>query len=224
LISSVRPRQDISVSGWWTVFPHRAWVMTEEFKVGDDVDRDGVMTLAGATGTFQEFRAGIETPDGRRVMWIGNKRLGQIQVQEYKWQMNLNFTLENYQNVLTGKEYLITEDDGSTRVVKGDDFSGAFFNSLAVTIPATVIPILIAAFAAYGFAWLRFPGRKAMFTIVVALLVVPLQIALVPILRDYVKLQLNGTFLAIWLAHTGFGVPLAILEQLVDDTIATAGQ
>jgi len=182
------------------------------------------MTLAGATGTFQEFRAGIETPDGRRVMWIGNKRLGQIQVQEYKWQMNLNFTLENYQNVLTGKEYLITEDDGSTRVVKGDDFSGAFFNSLAVTIPATVIPILIAAFAAYGFAWLRFPGRKAMFTIVVALLVVPLQIALVPILRDYVKLQLNGTFLAIWLAHTGFGVPLAILEQLVDDTIATAGQ
>ena len=48
-----------------------------------------------------------------------------------------------------------------------------------------------------------------MFTILVALLVVPLQIALVPILRDYVKLQLNGTFLGIWLAHTGFGLPLA---------------
>jgi alpha-glucoside transport system permease protein len=56
---------------------------------------------------------------------------------------------------------------------------------------------------------MRFPGRKAFFTMVVALLVVPLQIALVPILRDYVKIQLNGTFLAVWLAHTGFGLPLA---------------
>jgi alpha-glucoside transport system permease protein len=68
---------------------------------------------------------------------------------------------------------------------------------------------LIAAFAAYGFAWMRFPGRRIFFIMVVALLVVPLQVALVPILRDYVGLQLNGTFLAIWLAHTGFGLPLA---------------
>jgi alpha-glucoside transport system permease protein len=56
---------------------------------------------------------------------------------------------------------------------------------------------------------MKFPGRKILFTIVVALLVVPLQIALVPILKDYVNLDLNGTFLAIWLAHTGFGLPLA---------------
>jgi alpha-glucoside transport system permease protein len=85
----------------------------------------------------------------------------------------------------------------------------AFLNSLTVAIPATVIPILIAAFAAYAFAWMKFPGRKWMFILVVALLVVPLQIALVPILRDYTKLNLNGTFLAIWLAHTGFGLALA---------------
>jgi len=83
-------------------------------------------------------------------------------------------------------------------------------NSLTVAIPATVIPILIAAFAAYGFAWIAFPGRKAFFIAVVALLVVPLQIALIPILRDYVKLGLNGTFLGVWLAHTGFGLPLAV--------------
>ena len=83
------------------------------------------------------------------------------------------------------------------------------FNSLAVAIPSTVIPILIAAFAAYGFAWMNFPGRRLLFILVVALLVVPLQIALVPILRDYKALNLNGTFLAIWLAHTGFGLPLA---------------
>jgi alpha-glucoside transport system permease protein len=86
---------------------------------------------------------------------------------------------------------------------------GAFLNSLTVTIPAVVIPILIAAFAAYGFAWLDFPGRKTFFVAIVAILVVPLQIALIPILRDYRSIGLNGTFLGIWLAHTGFGLPLA---------------
>jgi alpha-glucoside transport system permease protein len=73
-----------------------------------------------------------------------------------------------------------------------------------------IIPILIAAFTAYGFAWMNFPMRPLLFTIVVALLVVPLQIALVPILQDYTRINLNGTFLSIWLAHTGFGLPLAI--------------
>jgi alpha-glucoside transport system permease protein len=94
--------------------------------------------------------------------------------------------------------------------VRGDDFSEALFNSLAVAIPSTVIPILIAAFAAYAFAWMSFPGRRFWFTMVVALLVVPLQIALVPILSDFGDLKLNGTYLGIWLAHTGFGLPLAI--------------
>jgi alpha-glucoside transport system permease protein len=88
--------------------------------------------------------------------------------------------------------------------------SGAVLNSITVTIPATVIPILIAAFAGYGFAWIHFPGRRFFFILVVALLVVPIQIALIPILRDYIGLQLNGTFLGVWLAHTGFGLPLAV--------------
>jgi alpha-glucoside transport system permease protein len=86
----------------------------------------------------------------------------------------------------------------------------AVLNSLTVTIPATVIPILIAAFAAYGFAWIDFPGRKVLFIIVVAMLVVPLQIALIPILKDYIALDLGGTFLGVWLAHTGFGLALAV--------------
>ena len=83
-------------------------------------------------------------------------------------------------------------------------------NSIAVTIPATIIPLAIAAFAAYGFAWMRFRGRMALFVLLVALLVVPLQIALVPVLPDYTGIGLNGTFLGVWLAHTGFGLPLAI--------------
>ena len=86
----------------------------------------------------------------------------------------------------------------------------AFINSLIVTIPATVIPITIAAFAAYAFAWIPFRGRGILFTIVVALLVVPLQMSLIPILQLYRGLGLYGTFLGIWLAHTAFGLPLAI--------------
>jgi alpha-glucoside transport system permease protein len=114
-------------------------------------------------------------------------------------------TLQNYQQVMTGKDFPDPSKPGG--VSQGDNMSGAFLNSLTVTIPATIIPILIAAFAAYGFAWIKFPGSRIFFIIVVALLVIPLQIALIPIVRDYTKLNLNGTFLAVWLAHTGFGLP-----------------
>jgi alpha-glucoside transport system permease protein len=209
LVSSIRTREDILTTGWWTIFPHREWVMTSEFKPDDSLDRNGPMTIEGVTATFEEFRVGVETPDGRRVLWLGNKRAGRIQIQELRWTTIANFTTQNYQNVLTGKEYEIVDADGTKHTEKGDDMSNAFLNSVAVTIPSVVIPTSIAAFAAYGFAWMRFPGRKAIFTLLVALLVVPLQIALVPVLRDYTKLNLNGTYLAIWLAHTGFGLPLA---------------
>ena len=144
------------------------------------------MTVQGVTGTFEQLRAGLMSPDGKyRVTWSGNRRLGTIQVQEYTWTVNWGFTLQNYQTVLGGRSYTVTNPDGTTEEVPGQNMTQAFFNSLAVSIPSTIIPILIAAFAAYGFAWMYFPGRKFLFIMVVALLVVPLQIALVPILRDY---------------------------------------
>lgn len=210
LVSSVRTPFDIATSGWWTIFPHREWQTVEEIEpTTRDFELDEPIEIGGVTATFNELREGVQTSDGRRLQWIGNRRLGNVEVQEQRWTTRTDFTLENYQNVLTGKQYEVTQADGSVRTEQGPDMSGSFLNSLAVTIPATVIPILIAAFAAYGFAWMNFPGRRLFFIMVVALLVVPLQIALVPILRDYVTLDLNGTFLAIWLAHTGFGLPLA---------------
>lgn len=112
------------------------------------------------------------------------------------------WTLQNYSDVL-----------GSAGMGE------AFINSLIVTIPATVIPITIAAFAAYAFAWLRFPGKSLLFAVVVGLLVVPIQMTLVPLLRMYGDLGLTGNFLGIWLAHTGFGLPLAI--YLLYNYIAT---
>lgn len=147
LVSSFRPGDDVTASGWWTVLrdPKEANLTLDNYRV-----------VLGAAGNNPELLAKIK-----------------------KGQESINLLQ-------------------------------AVLNSLTVTIPATVIPILIAAFAAYGFAWIRFPGRKVFFIGVVALLVVPLQIALIPILKDYIKLDLNGTFLGIWLAHTGFGLPLAV--------------
>ena len=209
LVSSFRTRFDIQTSGWWKVLPHREWVQVEEFDIPENVDPDEIMTIEGATGTFEEFRAGITVEDGRQITWSGNKRLGTIRINEQKWIIFPRLTVENYGQVLAGKTYEIKTSSGDIRTVEGDNFIGAFLNSVTVAIPATIIPILIAAFAAYGFAWMKFPGRKLLFIMSVALLVIPLQIALVPILKDYVRLNLNGTFLSIWLAHTGFGLPLA---------------
>ncbi len=103
------------------------------------------------------------------------------------------FTLENYKAVL--------EAQGMAR---------AFVNSIIITVPATVLPILVAALAAYAFAWMDFPLRRTLFILVVGLLVVPLQMTLIPILRLYNKTRLAGTFPGIWLAHTGYGLPLAV--------------
>jgi alpha-glucoside transport system permease protein len=109
------------------------------------------------------------------------------------FQTPFGFTLENYERVLT------TNNMGQS-----------FLNSLLVTVPATVIPLLIAAYAAYAFAWLDFPGRMPLFLLVVGLLVVPLQTTLIPVLRLFTTLGLTGTFPAIWLAHTAYGLPFAI--------------
>jgi alpha-glucoside transport system permease protein len=210
-VSSLRRPFDIQTSGWWSALPHREWTtetVLDPKELG--LDPTGEMTVEGVTGTFEEMRAGIQSPDGAtRVTWIGNRRLGRIEVQRQSWSVNWNFTLDNYKTVLGGRDYELTNPDGSTFVVPGQDMTQAFLNSVAVTVPSTIIPILIAAFAAYGFAWMNFPGRRLLFVMIVGLLVVPLQIALVPILRDYNTLGLNGTFLAIWLAHTGFGLALA---------------
>jgi alpha-glucoside transport system permease protein len=121
------------------------------------------------------------------------------------------WTLSNYETVLSS-----------------DGMGNAFLNSLIVTIPSTVIPITIAAFAAYAFAWIPFRGRGILFIIVVGLLVVPIQMSLIPILKIYSAGNLYGSFLGIWLAHTGFGLPLAIfllynfMSQLPRDLFESA--
>lgn len=106
-----------------------------------------------------------------------------------------NFTTENYHEVLTNPNL---------------DLAGAFVNSIAIALPATFIPLLIAAFASYAFAFMQFPGRDILFLAIVSLLVVPNYVAFVPILKIYGSVGLGGTFAGVWLAHIGFGMSLAI--------------
>jgi len=106
---------------------------------------------------------------------------------------NPSLTLSNYKNVIVDA-----------------DLGSAFINSLAITLPATFIPVLIAAFAAYAFTFMRFWGREFLFVMVVGLLVVPNYVSFVPILKIYAATHLAGQFPAAWLAHIGFGMSLAI--------------
>lgn len=111
------------------------------------------------------------------------------------WQPH-QVTLENYRSVLHAA--------GSIGMGQ------AFLNSLFITIPATIFPIILAAGAAYAFAWLRFPFRNTIFLIMVGLQIIPLQMLLIPLLRIFTQWGITGTYPALWIAHTAFGLPLAI--------------
>ena len=101
-------------------------------------------------------------------------------------------------------------DCDSSDLLNPEGMGRAFLNTLGVTIPAALLPILFAAFAAYAFAWMDFPGRMWIFALLVGFQIIPLQMALVPIARLYSDIGLQSTFIGIWLFHTGFGLPYAI--------------
>jgi alpha-glucoside transport system permease protein len=118
------------------------------------------------------------------------------EIQASGWWTSLNdfaFTLHNYDLVLHNAR-----------------MGSSFLNSIMITVPSTILPLVIGAAAAYAFSWIRFPFRDTIFLIIVALMVVPIQMALVPLLRLFRDLGLADWFVGIWLAHTAFGLPLAV--------------
>ncbi|MBW9116113.1 carbohydrate ABC transporter permease [Rhizobium cauense] len=157
------------------------------YQAGDTADLgDGLSLTVNSDGSYRYTKPAAFGPDdgGRRVY---------ISVAT-----PAEFTLQNYRNVLTS-----------------EGIGQSFINSLTVTIPATIIPILIAAFAAYALSWMEFPGRALLIALVVGLIVVPLQMSLIPLLRLYNQVGMlldapSKTYPGIWLAHTAFGMPLAI--------------
>src|SRR5947207_12125314 len=104
-----------------------------------------------------------------------------------------NFTIQNYQ------KFLLTQGLGQ-----------AFLNSIIIAVPGTIFPIIIGAVAAYGLAWMNFRGRDVIYIGIIALMVIPLQIAMVPILNLFTNIGLTGQYAAVWLAHTAFGLPFSI--------------
>lgn len=227
LVSSFRDRDQISASGWWQApfsveltFRGRAsgtpvqegdlWVVDGNIFDDDEVrasfgDGSGTVTGFGTRGTAPaEYPAGttaelddgeslIVNPDGGFVFKSPEEPGKRGQRVYFAANTPPEFTLANYRQVLTA-----------------DNMDRAFINTLTVTVPATIIPILIAAFAAYALAWMDFRGRGFLIAAVVGLLVVPLQLALVPMLNLHNKIGIGQSFLGIWFAHTAFGMPLAV--------------
>ena len=226
-ISSIRDKDQLSVSGWWTALTTTESNLTGRAPPASaQVEEDGRFVLAG--NLFEEGEAGTVVSFGTRVQNPNEFAAGQTadigggvmltvnsdgafefvspvafegargQRIFYRAALPPRFTLDNYREVLASA-----------------GIGQSFINSLTVTIPATIIPILIAAYAAYALAWMKFPGRALLLSLVVGLLVVPLQMSLIPLLKLYNDIgTLFGvpakTYLGIWIAHTGFGLPLAI--------------
>ncbi|ETX12745.1 ABC transporter permease [Roseivivax halodurans JCM 10272] len=228
-VSSFRDRDQITVSGWWEApfaVENSGYGRTDAdaaLREGDIwVIEGNILDSAGAEGQFgadadvrlvafgtslrrpSEFPAGevASTEDGERfrVEADGTYR---VELPEdpgdrapriyFTAQTPPSFTLQNYGTVLTAA--------GMDR---------AFLNTLTVAIPSTVIPILVAAYAAYAIAWMDFRFRNLILAAIVGALVVPHQLALVPLLRLHQAVGIGQSFLGIWLAHSGFGLALAI--------------
>jgi alpha-glucoside transport system permease protein len=224
LVSSFRTSEQISVSGWWRALSAQEQQNSPIRVSGEEQTADGLFVIEG------ELFDGSDTVVSA---WGTSSRAPQAHtpgaVAELKndWRLTLDekgafrltsptsfgdtrlprlfttatappdFTLDNYRTVLGTS----TADAGVGR---------AFINTLTVSIPATIIPIVVAAFAAYALAWMDFPGRALLVAAIVGLLVVPLHLALIPLLRLHLGIGIDKGYLGVWLAHTGFGLPLAI--------------
>lgn len=223
LVSSFRDKDQLAVSGWWTAFSSAE--RNEAGRLGglDLMKQEGPLyvisgnVLAGKAGEINAFgtkavaprayKAGTEADLGDGIKLIVNGD------GSYRYTSSAPFTEDNtgrrvYLAVATPPVFTL---DNYGNVLTGEGIGQSFINSLTVAIPATVIPILVAAFAAYALSWMSFKGRTLLLAAVVGLIVVPLQMSLIPILRLYNEVGgLSKTYAGIWLAHTAFGLPLAI--------------
>ncbi|MEZ5872861.1 MAG: carbohydrate ABC transporter permease [Nitratireductor sp.] len=224
LVSSFRTGDQISNSGWWSAFSTQERMAPPIRVEGEEVPRDGKFVISGelfpvADSTLSAWGTSSREPEAYKPGDVADLGDGVSLTVDDRGNYVLSgpasfadqrlprifttaatppeFTLANYRNVLF-----------SSTAAAG--VGQSFINTLTVAIPATIIPILIAAFAAYALAWMEFPGRALLVAAVVGLLVVPLQLALIPLLTLHNQIGIGKGYLGIWLAHTGFGLPLAI--------------
>ena len=227
-VSALRDKDQIVVSGWWTAFAGSSRTVASRLGLPDQQTQDGaVYVIAGNVLQGKEGRS--IRAFGTRVAQPAAYKAGEtadlgdgvsLLVNEdgsYRYMKNAAFGPDDggrrvYVSVATPPEFTL---QNYKTVLTGEGIGQSFINSLTVTIPATIIPILIAAFAAYALSWMEFPGRGLLIALVVGLIVVPLQMSLIPLLRLYNQVGSlldapSKTYPGIWLAHTAFGMPLAI--------------
>ena len=229
LVSSFRDRDQITQSGWWK----SPFAVEQTFRArapkADMVERYGAFVIEGNVFTDEEV---VEKVKDVSVLSVSQFGASSRAPTEFAAGEVATLSKDRTLVVQQNGDYVFTSPEAFTRsgprvyfaaktppdfsfanyreVLRSDGMDVAFINTLTVTIPATVIPILIAAFAAYALAWMEFPGRGLLIATVVGLLVVPLQLALVPLLNLHNQVGIGQSFVGIWLAHTGFGLPLAI--------------
>jgi alpha-glucoside transport system permease protein len=224
LVSSLRDKDQLAVSGWWTALQTvNANARARTGNAEDQLERDGLYVIAGNildegdNRTIQSYGGGFlpgeltDYPPGDVLELEGGQTFVLHADGSYEWTSPQPFDLE------TGKSFFYISSnpprftlENYDEVLTSEGIGESFVNTLTVTIPSVLVATTVAAFAAYAFAWTKFPGRNLLFIVVVALLVVPLQMALIPVLRLYNGLGIAKTYPGIWLAHTGFGLPLAI--------------
>ena len=228
LVSSFRDKNQIAVSGWWTSLTTSERNTAARMKgSADQIEKDGKFVISGnlfeadqGPGVVSAFGTRVQKPNAYPAGSTAELEGGQTLVvnADGSYQLTSPTAFENEKGsrvflVSAVPPRFTTENYGT--VLFSEGIGRSFLNSLTVTIPATIIPILIAAFAAYALAWMKLPARGLLIAVIVGLLVVPLQMSLIPLLRLYNAAGNfmgvpSKTYLGIWLAHTGFGLPFAI--------------
>lgn len=220
LVSSFRDRDQITTSGWWmSLFPSEQNIV---YRAGaaDSQQQEGTLWVIagnvfdGAGGEVKAFgvnsRAPTEFAPGAEAPMNDGVTGTVAENGDYRLVSPVAFEGRSPRLFVTSVTPPRFTLDNYNRVLFAEGIGRAFLNTMTVTIPATVIPILIAAFAAFALAWMEFSGRALLIATIVGLLVVPLQLSLIPLLKLHNSLGIGKEYVGIWLAHSGFGLPLAI--------------